>query len=62
MTHAAKKLLDEYEALPGAERHEVLAELLRRAAAEPHDVPDDADLIAAADHIFLEMDRRERPE
>lgn len=62
MTHAAKKLLEEFDALPDPERHEVLAELLRRAAVEPHDLPDDADLIASADQIFLDLDRRERQE
>jgi hypothetical protein len=60
MTSAAEKLIKDYEALPVIARREVLAELLRRAAAEPHDSPTDADLIAAADSIFQELDRREQ--
>lgn len=32
MTQAAKKLLDEFDALPAQDRAELLAELLRRAA------------------------------
>ena len=62
MTHAAKKLLDEFEALPDAIRAEVVAELVRRVAFAPHDLPTDTDLVAAADHLFLELDRREQPQ
>lgn len=62
MTHAAKKLLDEIEALPDDIRAEVVAELVRRVAFAPHDLPTDTDLVAAADHLFLELDRRERPQ
>jgi hypothetical protein len=60
MTQAAKKLLDEFEALPDQERAEVLAELLRRAALAPHELPADDDLTAAADRLFVELDRREQ--
>lgn len=60
MTRAAKKLLDEFETLPDTDRAEVLAELLRRAALAPHDLPRDEELISAADHLFVELDRRER--
>jgi len=59
MTQAAKKFVGEFDALPESERQEVLAELLRRAAAGPHDLPNDQDLIAAADEVFRELDRRE---
>jgi len=62
MTHAAKKLLDEFEALPADIRAEVVAELVRRVAFAPHDLPTDTDLVAAADHLFLELDRREQPQ
>lgn len=62
MTQAAKKLLDEFEALPEPERAEILAELLRRTASAPHHLPTDNDLVAAADQLFLELDRRERSE
>jgi hypothetical protein len=60
MTHAAKKLLEEFDALQDADRAEVLAELLRRVALAPHDLPDNEDLTAAADRLFSELDRREQ--
>lgn len=60
MTQAAKKFVGEFEALPEAAREEVLAELLRRAAAGRHDLPNEQDLIAAADEVFQELDRREQ--
>ena len=52
--------MNEYDALPQPARQEVLAELLRRAAAEPHDLPTEDDLVAAADRLFQELDQRER--
>lgn len=60
MTQAAKKLLEEFDALEERDRAEVLAELMRRVALSPHDLPDSDDLVAAADEIFVELDRRER--
>ena len=60
MTRKAKMLLDEFDALPETERSEVVAELLRRTALEPHDLPNDEDLASAADRLFVELDRRER--
>ena len=60
MTQAAKKLLEEFDALQDADRAEVLAELLRRVALAPHDLPDVDDLTAAADRLFVELDRREQ--
>jgi len=60
MTQAAKKLVGEFDALPEAEREAVLAELLRRAAGGPHDLPTEEDLTAAADRVFQELDRREQ--
>jgi hypothetical protein len=60
MTQAAKKLLEEFESLQEADRAEVLAELLRRVAMAPHDLPDSNDLTAAADRLFSELDRREQ--
>ena len=62
MTQATKKLIEEFEALPDRDRSEVVAELARRVALAPHDVPQDDDLLAAADRLFTELDRRERSE
>ena len=60
MTPVVEKLLAEVEALPEAERQQVIAALLRRARTESHEAPDDADLVAAADAIFQDLDRREQ--
>ena len=60
MTPVVEKLVAAVEALPQAQRHEVIAVLLRRAPTEPHDLPEDADLVAAADALFQELDRREQ--
>jgi hypothetical protein len=56
----AQKLLEQFDALQEGDRAEVLAELLRRVAVSPHDLPDPDDLVAAADQIFVELDRREQ--
>jgi hypothetical protein len=60
MTHAMRQLLEQFEALPEQERSELVAELARRVALASHDAPADEDLIAAADRLFIELDRRER--
>ncbi|MBI1874438.1 MAG: hypothetical protein HYS05_11230 [Acidobacteria bacterium] len=62
MTPATKKLLEEFDALPDRERSELVAELARRVALAPHDLPEDNDLLAAADNLFGELDRREQSE
>ena len=62
MTQAAKKLLEEFEALPDRDRSELVAELARRVALAPHDLPQDEDLVSAADRLFVELYRREQPE
>jgi hypothetical protein len=62
MTQATKKLLDEFDALPDRERSELVAELARRIALAPHDLPQDEDLLAAADRLFTDLDRREQSE
>jgi hypothetical protein len=59
MTQRAKRLLDDFEALPDQERQQVLAELLRRATFGPHELPDDEDLTAAANQVFADLDRDE---
>ena len=62
MTPATQKLLADFEALPDRDRSELVAELARRVALTPHDLPHDDDLVAAADYLFTELDRREQPE
>jgi hypothetical protein len=60
VTHATKKLLEEFEALPDQERSELVAELARRIAHAPDDSPADDDLLAATDQLFLDLDKREQ--
>jgi len=60
MTQAAKKLLEQFDALPDADRSELVAELVRRVAMAAHDLPSDDDLVNAADQLFAELDRREQ--
>lgn len=59
MTESARKLLDTFDALQEADRQEVLREILRRAATAPHEAPSDTELIAVANGVFLDLDRRE---
>lgn len=59
MTQASQRLLDEFDALPEQDRAELVAELLRRTAFAPHDLPQEDDLVAAADCLFVELDRHE---
>ena len=59
MSHGARSVLDAFEQLSPTEREEVALELLRRVAQEPHETPDDEELLQAADHLFLDLDRRE---
>ena len=54
------QMLDEFDALPTEDRAEVVAELLRRTALAPHDLPDDHDLVVAADRLFTELDSQEQ--
>ena len=62
MTQGARRLIAEFDALPEQERSEVLTELARRVGLSPHDLPRDEDLLAAADQLFVELDRRESTE
>jgi FixJ family two-component response regulator len=60
MIPAVENIMQEYDALPQPAREEVLTEMLRRAALQPHNLPNDDDLVAAADRLFQELDRREQ--
>lgn len=59
MTETAKKILDSFDSLPEAERREVALEILRRTVSAEYGGPDDAELLAAANAVFLELDRHE---
>ena len=60
MPQVTRRLLEAIEALPDEERSELVAELARRVALAPHNGPDESDLTAAADRLFLALDRREQ--
>ena len=60
LTDTAKRLLDTLDTLSEAERHEVFCEILRKTALSQHESPNDDDLIAAADEVFLSLDRSEK--
>jgi hypothetical protein len=62
MTPATKKLLEEFDALPDQDRSAFVAELARRIALALHDLPHNDDLVATADYLFSELDRREQSE
>ena len=59
MTNAAQELIDSFEALQEQEKHEVLAQLLRRLMDSPYSLPTDEELTQAADLVFQEYDRHE---
>ena len=59
MTAAVHQLLQFFDALTAAEKHQATVEILRRdAQAAPPELPDEA-LIEAADELFRELDERE---
>ena len=62
VTEAARHILEAFQTLPDLDKREVLAALLREATGAPYAVPSDDDLTAAADEVFLDLDRREAGE
>lgn len=59
MTAMARQLLDSFDALPDAEKHEVAVEILRRLGRGAEgDLPDSA-LVEAADELFRALDAQE---
>ena len=59
MTQAVQELLNSFDALTEAEKHEAAAQVLRRVVeGESGDIPEDA-LVATAEELFLELDARE---
>jgi hypothetical protein len=61
MTETAKRLLDTFDALLEAERHEVAREILRRTGLAAHGSMEDAELVALADEVFRGLDHTEEP-
>jgi hypothetical protein len=59
MSKNAQRLLEEFDSLAETERREVAVEILRRTDLVSYGAPEDSELLAAADQIFLELDRRE---
>ena len=59
MTAAGKHILEDFETLPDVEKREVLADLLRISRDIAYPDISDEELLAAANEVFLEYDRRE---
>ena len=62
VTKAAQQLFDSFEALPEDEKHQALAQLLRRLMDTPYSSPSGEELLHAAGLVFQEYDRREARE
>jgi hypothetical protein len=62
MTAEAKHFIDDFEALPDEAKREVLAEIIRISRDPEYPGVSDAELVAAADELFAEDDRREAGE
>lgn len=62
MTAEAKHIIEDFESLPDQEKREVLTELVRISRQIDYPAASDNELIAAADEVFLEYDRREAGE
>ncbi len=59
MTTAVQQLLNSFDVLPEAEKHQAAVEILRRFSGMVEgDVPDEA-LIGAADELFRALDDEE---
>ena len=59
MTTAVQQILDSFEGLPAADKHQAALEILRRyAGAAEGDLPEDC-LIGAADELFRALDDEE---
>ena len=59
MTAAVHQLIQSFEALSDAEKHEAMAEVLRRGLALDQGPLSDEELVVAAEELFLELDARE---
>jgi len=59
MTSVAQHIVEDFASLPDQEKHEVLASLLRISRNIDFPEVSDEDLVASADALFLDYDRRE---
>lgn len=62
MTAVGKRIIEEFEHLSDVEKREVLADILRISSRLEYPRLTNEDLVAAADAIFIEYDRRESSE
>ena len=59
MTKVARQFIETFDALPEDEKRVVTVEILRRTALEDQASLEEAELVLAADQVFLDLDRRE---
>jgi hypothetical protein len=59
MTRSVQELLDRFDRLAEAEKHEAASEILQRVRRLDLDPITDDDLILSAEEVFLELDRHE---
>lgn len=62
MTAAGKHIVEDFRELPDSEKREVLADLLQISRDLEYPQVSDEELVASAEQIFLEYDRRESTE
>jgi hypothetical protein len=62
VTAEAKHIIDDFGALPDPAKREVLSELLRISRHLDYPPLADEELLAVADELFLDYDRRESSE
>ncbi len=62
MSQSAQAVLAAFDELAPAEREQVVSELLKRVALSEHGAVSDEEMVAAADQVFLALDRRENSE
>ena len=62
MTATGKHIIEDFEGLPDSEKREVLANLLRISRGIEYPELSEEELVASADAVFLEYDRRESEE
>ena len=60
MSEAAQRFLRSFKALPQNDQHDVPVSLLRLPIEADYSAPSDEELVAAADAVFLEIEKAER--